>query len=203
MRKDLEKNIFNYLQKNLSPKRFEHSYNVAKFAAKLAGVYGVDILKAQTAGLLHDCAKSKNGGQLVSFFKNRKKDFKYFNEMKKYSPQLLHSYAGAVIAKEKLGVTDKDILNAVRNHTLGRQNMSLLEKIIFVADATAFGRKTEELSKIQKLAVKKIEKAFLKVMTKKIQYVLDEEEWLCPQAIDTRNYYVSVVSNVSKKRKVS
>ncbi|MCL2390823.1 MAG: bis(5'-nucleosyl)-tetraphosphatase (symmetrical) YqeK, partial [Endomicrobia bacterium] len=172
MRKDLEKNIFEYLQKNLSPKRFEHSYNVARFAVELAGIYGVDILKAQTAGLLHDCAKSKTDKQLISFFENRKADFKYFNEMKKYSPKLLHSYAGAIIAKEKLGVTDKDILNAVRNHTLGRQNMSLLEKIIFVADGSVFDRKSKELSKIQKLAVKKIEKAFLKVMTKKIQYVL-------------------------------
>ncbi|MDR1695475.1 MAG: bis(5'-nucleosyl)-tetraphosphatase (symmetrical) YqeK [Endomicrobium sp.] len=190
MRKTSEENIFGYLQKHLSPKRFEHSYNVAKFAAELAKAHGADILKAQTAGLLHDCAKFKTDKQLISFCEKRKIMSKYFDGIKKYSPQLLHSYAGAAIAKEKLGITDKDILNAVRNHTLGRENMSLLEKIIFVSDAVSFDRKSAESSKIRKLAFTHFEKAFLKVIAKKIQYVLDGGKWLCPQAIDTRNYYV-------------
>ncbi|MCL2485458.1 MAG: bis(5'-nucleosyl)-tetraphosphatase (symmetrical) YqeK [Endomicrobia bacterium] len=191
MQKNTEEKIFNYLQKHLSPKRFEHSYNVAEFAVELAGIYGADGLKAQTAGLLHDCAKSKTDKQLISFLKNRKSSIKYFKDIKKYSPQLLHAYAGAVIAKEKLGITDVDILNAIRNHTLGRQNMSMLEKIIFVSDAVSFDRKSKELLKIRKLALKDFEKAFFKVMARKIQYVLEENEWLCPQALDTWNYYVT------------
>lgn len=187
--KSLENRIFDYLSANLSPKRFEHSYQVAKLASELAGISGSDILKAQTAGLLHDCAKSKNDKQLIDFFKGREVKIPYFTEIKQYSPQLLHSYAGAIIASEKFQITDRSILNAISSHTLGRENMGLTEKIIFVSDAVSYDRQHAFAVKIRKLAFKDLDKAFISVLSEKIKYVIDKGDWLCPQTLAAWNYY--------------
>jgi predicted HD superfamily hydrolase involved in NAD metabolism len=187
--KNLEEKIFDYLTKNLSPKRFEHSYQVAKLAVFIARIYGVDILKAQTAGLLHDCAKGMFGQTLISFCKRNCVKIKNLKEIIRYAPDVLHSFAGAAVAKQKLKIEDKDILNAINNHTLGRKNMSMLEKIIFISDAVSYDRKGAQCAKIRKLAATDFDAAFKAVMQNKIEYVLSKGQWLCPQALETWNYY--------------
>lgn len=189
--KSMEKEIFDYLSRKLSPKRFEHSYNVSVLASELAEIHGENILKAQTAGLLHDCAKSMTDKQMISFLKNKNVKIPYFKEMSEKSPQLLHSFAAAEIAKEKFGIKDADLLNAIKSHTLGREDMSLLEKIIFVADSASVDRKCKHSAGIRKLARKDIEKAFIKALSKKITYIIGEKEPIFPQTIITWNYYVS------------
>lgn len=187
--KNTEKQIFDYLYKNLSPKRFEHSFNVSVTAVELAKRFKANTYKAQIAALLHDLAKSKTDKELITFYKTRKKNFKYFNEIKNNSPKLLHSYASATIAKEVLNIKDKEILNSIENHTLGRNNMDDLEKIIFVADVISKDRKYKGISKIRKLAKEDLNKAFIAAMMIKIEHVLEKQKWLCPKTIETWNYY--------------
>jgi len=187
--KNTEEKIFEYISANLSPKRFEHSYHVARFAYELAAIHGANALNAQTAGLLHDCAKSMSDSQLINFFKNRENKVRYSDDIKKHAPHLLHCYAGAVIAKEKLGVKNSDILNAIINHTLGRENMSPLEKIIFIADSASYDRKCAGCAKMRTLAKKDLDAGFLAVLANKIKYVIDSRGWICRQTIDTWNYY--------------
>jgi len=122
--------------------------------------HGTDVLKAQTAGLLH-------GG----------KTFECFGSIIKFPSCLLHSFAGRIIAEEEFKMKDRDILNAIRNHTLGRKNMSVLEKIIFVADSVSPGRKCRH-------AEKNLDKAFLEVFVEKIKYVVVSSAHLCPQTAD-------------------
>jgi predicted HD superfamily hydrolase involved in NAD metabolism len=185
----MEKQIFDYLSQQLSPKRFYHSYNVAMLAAELAASNHVNILKAQTAGLLHDCAKSMKDKDLIKFFKKHK-SFKYFKEISKFSPHLLHSFAGEIISKEKMGIKDKDILNAIKYHTLGREGMGVLEKIIFIADAASIDRKWRYAKKIKALAKKDLDRAFFATLTEKIEYIIKSGSWLCQQTIDTWNWCV-------------
>ena len=187
--KNFEEKVFDYLASHLSPKRFEHSYQTAKFSVELASVYGVDVLKAQTAGLLHDCAKGMAEKTLISFCRKNCKDIEDFKNIAKYAPKILHSFAGAVIAEKEFGIKDAGILNAVKNHTLGRPDMSMLEKIIFVADAVSYDRKFNSASKIRKLAKTDFDAAFKAVMYDKIEYVLRKGAWLCPKALETWNYY--------------
>ncbi|MDR3274422.1 MAG: bis(5'-nucleosyl)-tetraphosphatase (symmetrical) YqeK [Endomicrobium sp.] len=127
MNRNIEK-IFGYLSIHLSPKIFKHSYNVAVLAGELALRYSIDILKARSDGILHDCAKGMTDKELINFFKRRHKGFKYYQAIIRFSPHLLHSFAGEIIAKENLKIKDCDILNAIKNHTQGRENMSVLEK---------------------------------------------------------------------------
>ena len=134
MKKVSKIDLIKTLEQELNYKRFVHTLSVAGTAASLAMCYGADLEKAEMAGLLHDCAKcidvrkmqrlcEKAGLEVSSYERN--------------SSSLLHSKAGSVLAAEKYGCTDPDILNAIRYHTTGRPGMSLLEKVIFVADFTS------------------------------------------------------------------
>ncbi|MDR0977832.1 MAG: bis(5'-nucleosyl)-tetraphosphatase (symmetrical) YqeK [Endomicrobium sp.] len=191
MSTDIDKDIISCLSVSLSPKRLEHSCNVADTAVSLAEKNGVDPLKARLAGLLHDCAKSMTDTELVNFFKNRKKDFKYFEDISINSPHLLHSYAGEIIAKEYFKITDKSILNAVKNHTLGCENMSILERLIFTSDCISSDRKWERAGFLRELAKNDFNKVFFEVLAYKIAYVVRSGSWLCPKTLDTWNWYVS------------
>jgi predicted HD superfamily hydrolase involved in NAD metabolism len=190
MDNSIEKQMFAYLSKHLSPKRFEHSYNVARVAVELASKNNTNLLKAQIAGLLHDCAKAMTDEKLISFFK-RRKTFKCFKDIVRFSPHLLHSFAGEIIARQEFKIKDKDILNTIKNHTLGRENMSVLEKIIFVSDSISCDRKWKGVERIRNLAKNDLDKAFFEVLKEKIEYIIGSDSWLCPQTVDTWNWYVS------------
>lgn len=131
---DMTNNINDYyeLAKNtLSERRYIHSRNVAAAAVRLAKKYGEDIVKAEMAGILHDITKElkyENQLQIVE------SGGIILDDVCKKSPQLLHAITGMVYCRDTLGITDTDILNAIKHHTTARANMSLLEKIIFIAD---------------------------------------------------------------------
>jgi predicted HD superfamily hydrolase involved in NAD metabolism len=189
MNKSLEKQIFDYLCDHLSPSRFEHSYNVAMLARELALKNNENILNAQIAGFLHDCAKNVNGKKLISLL-TKQKDVKFFLNLYKFSPNLLHSFAGEIVAKKEFKIQNQDILNSIKNHTLGRPNMGKLEKIVFIADFYSKDRKFKEAESVCCLAKENLDKAFMKVLQKKINYIISNYDWLCIRAIETWNFYV-------------
>ena len=119
------------MEKLQDAKRFEHTLGVEYTAAALAMRYGEDIRNARTAGLLHDCAKCLSDKKRLSICRKNKIPM---TELEKKNPFLLHGKVGAYLAKQKYGIKNQDVLNAIRNHTTGRQGMSLLEKIVFIAD---------------------------------------------------------------------
>ena len=123
----IEKRIRN----ELDNERFRHTMAVSYTAASLAMAYEADIEKARLAGLLHDCAKC------IPNEKKLKLAERYglpVSEAERQSPQLLHAKLGAYIARNEYGVEDGDVLGAIRWHTTGKPDMTLLEKIIFMAD---------------------------------------------------------------------
>jgi len=185
--KNLEEKIFDYIGKHLSPKRFEHSYEVARLAAELAAIHGQNVLKAQTAGLLHDCAKYKSDKELLKLLKGSKTP--YFKEIAQHAPQLLHGYAAAVIVRKKFNIKDDSVLNAMANHTFARPNMSELEKILFVSDFAAYDRKHKSAASLRRLARKDLDKAFIEVLKSKIKWVMENSQWLCPITTDVWNFY--------------
>ncbi|MDR2395597.1 MAG: bis(5'-nucleosyl)-tetraphosphatase (symmetrical) YqeK [Endomicrobium sp.] len=191
MSKNLEKQIFDYLCRHLSPARFEHSYNVAMLAIELALKHNAKVMSAQIAGLLHDCAKNVDVKKFISLLK-KQKNARFFLNIYKFSPHLLHSFAGEIIAQKEFNIKDKDILNAIKNHTLGRTNMTKLEKIIFIADYCSKdrGSKYKDAKTIRSLAKENLDKAFIKVLKEKIRHLIYNDNWICPKAIDTWNFYV-------------
>lgn len=174
------------MEKTQDGKRFEHTLGVEYTAAALAMRYDCDIWAARTAGLLHDCAKCLTDEKRLSIC--RKHDIA-MTSVEKKNPFLLHAKVGAYLAKKKYGVKDQDILNAIRNHTTGRRNMSTLEKIIFIADYIEPGRThAPNLAEIRKLAFVNLDEAFLRILEDTLDYLktsggdidpMTEETWNC------------------------
>ena len=119
------------LKENLNAKRYIHSIGVSNTAACLAMRYGYDHKKAYLAGLLHDCAKGLKDVQLLETVRQAGI---VLSDVEEANPDLLHSKAGSIVAREKYGIDDEEIQGAIYHHTTGRPGMTLLEKIIFVAD---------------------------------------------------------------------
>lgn len=183
------KKIRKAMESSQDPKRFEHTLGVAYTAAALAMRYGCDIKKAQAAGLLHDCAKCLSDEKRLSICKKNKIPV---TEVERKNPFLLHAKVGAYLAKEKYGIKDPDILNAVSSHTTGRQGMSLLEKIIFVADYIEPGRKSApNLADIRKLAFIDLDETFLRILADTLSYLRDTGGDIDPATEATWNYYRS------------
>ena len=144
------------LKTMLTPERFAHSLGVRDMAVHLAKLYGADEKKAEIAGLLHDNAKNMDN------IYERCLDLEVeLDEFEMRNPALVHAKLGAETAKCEFGISDIEIISAIRWHTIGRENMSLLEKIIFVADLTEPGRNFPDVIEIRKIAEKDIDKALL------------------------------------------
>ncbi|MCR5331426.1 MAG: nicotinate-nucleotide adenylyltransferase [Lachnospiraceae bacterium] len=155
----------------LSPHRFTHVKNVAKTAVKLARTYNADMDKAYIAGLLHDCAKYLDDEQMLQVAEEYNIELE---EVEKASLQLVHAKIGAVFAREVYGIEDEDILNAIRYHTTGRPNMSLLEKIIYIADYIEPGRK-RDISDPQAARMLELARSFASVdLDQTLKYILKE-----------------------------
>lgn len=125
------KDYYELAEQRLGERRYTHSVNVAAAAVRLAKKYGEDPLKAETAGILHDITKevkTENQLQIVE------SGGIILDDICKKSPQLLHAITGMIYCRDTLGINDADILNSIRYHTTARASMSLLEKIIFIAD---------------------------------------------------------------------
>lgn len=170
-----------------SSKRFEHTKGVEYISAALAMRYGVSLEEALTAGLLHDCAKCLTDDKLLSICE---KHGLMITDVEKKNPFLLHAKAGACLAEHKYGIKNGDILNAIRNHTTGRQGMSLLEKIVFVADYIEPGRKeAANLTEIRKLAFEDLDGALLKILEDTLKYLEESDGEKDPGTRETWEYY--------------
>lgn len=165
---DLRK-IRKSMEKKLDHKRYEHTLGVAYTAAALAMRYEADVNNALLAGLLHDCAKCMSNEQRLAICE---KHNLAVSEVEKRNPYLLHAKVGSFLAMKKYGVTDKDVINAILNHTTGRPGMSKLEKIIWLADYIEPGRKqAPNLAKIRKVAFEDLDQAILLALEDTIRYL--------------------------------
>jgi predicted HD superfamily hydrolase involved in NAD metabolism len=175
------------LEQELNYKRFVHTLAVAGTAASLAMCYGADIEKAEIAGLLHDCAKCLDVRKMQRLCEKAGLEISPYERS---SGSLLHSKAGSVLAAEKYGVTDPDLLNAIRYNTTGRPGMSLLEKIIFVADYIEPGRfSAKNLPLVRKMAFADIDEALLKILYDTLVYLNSTGNTVDPMTQKTYDYY--------------
>ena len=175
------------MKKIQNGKRFEHTLGVEYTAAALAMRYQADILKARVAGLLHDCAKCLGDEKTLNICA------KYqipITESEQRNPFLLHAKVGAFLTQHKYGVTDEDICNAIYNHTTGREHMSLLEKIIFVADYIEPGRKqAPNLAEIRELAFVDLDKALCRILEDTLSYLQTSGGEIDPRTESTLKFY--------------
>lgn len=182
-----------YVKNKVGNKRFIHSLGVSYTAGSLAMCYGCDYIKAQIAGILHDCAKGYKHDELVSLCRKSKIQI---TDTELASPELLHSKYGAYLIEHELKINDKEIVNAVLYHTTGRVNMTLLEKIIFVSDYIEPCRGNLPLIDIiRPLAYKDIDKAVALICKGSIEYLQKKGSSIDNTTIETYNFYNEKLEN--------
>lgn len=146
------------IKSRMSDYRYTHSVNVSNEAIRLAKKYGADDKKAAVAGILHDITKETPKEEQLQIMTD---GGIILDNVQKMSSKLWHGISGSVYIRDVLKITDEDILNAVKYHTTGRAKMSLLEKIIFIADFTSAERSYSGVKTMRKKADKSLEKAML------------------------------------------
>lgn len=181
------KKIRKKMEKTLDPKRFEHTLGVAYTAAALAMCYEVDINKAQTTGLLHDCAKCMSNEKKLLICE---KHHIPVNDVEKKNPFLLHAKVGSYLAMKQFCIHDQDIINAILNHTTGRPGMSQLEKIIYIADYIEPGRKqAPNLTQVRRMAFQDLDKALLQILGDTLKYLNSIDSPIDPMTQKTYEFY--------------
>ncbi len=178
--------IISYLKENIDEKRLAHSLGTAKEAVKLANKYRADAKKAHIAGLLHDVAKGKSQCGFKKYADQYGIDI---DDIEAKNTELIHGKLGAAMVKEQLNIDDEDILCAIRWHTTGRAGMSLLEKIIYIADLIEPGRHFEGIEGIRVVAYQDIDKAMLLALEQVMCFVRSKGFALHPNSLEAYNYF--------------
>lgn len=176
--------IMEYLKSSISLKRYNHSVNVSATAVKLAEFYGCDSEKAGITGMVHDCARELDWPLLMDCL--AKEDI-FVDDLTLGIKELLHGPAAVHICRRVFGIEDEEILSAVRYHTTGRENMSLLEKIIYLSDFIEPSRSYEGVEEMRGLAFKNLDRALLLAFNLSIEYIISKNGLLHVNTILSRN----------------
>ena len=172
----------------LKPSRYEHSIGVMETAAQMAKHFGYDVKKAQVAGLLHDCAKNLDSERALQ---QCKKYGLQVDEIMANAPGLLHQLLGPSVAMHEFCLDDEEVLNAIGCHTTGRAEMTVLDKILYLADFIEPNRSAfDGLEKLRKLCKKDLDAAMEYALELSIKFVLSKGDLLHPDTVAARNAFL-------------
>ena len=186
--------IFSWLKNNLNEERYIHTLGTAECAKELANKFNLNSEKAYLAGLLHDCAKCFSNENLLDIIHQHLN----VEECEMLNYKTLHAPVSAYIAEKEFEVNDKEILSAIRWHTLGKLDMTDFEKIVFLADKIEPNTRDKEYSdKIKTLLDEPngINKALLKCYKETIKSLVKRDLKICLLTIDIYNKLQDLVQN--------
>ncbi len=183
------------LEASLPPKRYKHSVRVYETALQLAQTYGLPQEKIAVCALLHDC-----GREVASKDSAAKADELgiTIDEIERNQPILLHAKLGVHYAQTKYGVKDKEILTGILQHTTGAAHMTVLAKVVFLADMIEPGRDFPGVEKLRELSYKNLDKAMLLAYSNTIRYLLDSALLVHPHCLDGYNELI-LLQNLKNK----
>ncbi|SDC80718.1 putative HD superfamily hydrolase of NAD metabolism [Melghirimyces thermohalophilus] len=194
-RDELAKAVRQELPKN----RWEHTLRVVDTALELADRYGADAEKADRAALLHDFCKYWSRERMEAIIRRGGPP----QDLLQHNLQLWHAFVGAEVVQEQFGITDSEILDAIRYHTSGRPHMSLLDKVIFLADYIEPGRRFPGISEVRELAREDLDKAVLKSLENTLIFLIQRGHKVYPLTMAARNDMVDRVRRPSSKEESS
>lgn len=173
----MQENLTSVLKKN----RYKHTMGVVRTAAKLCALHGGDPERARLAALLHDCAKRDREG-IVALAR----ELGYSpDEYEQASPDLMHAPLGAILAEEEYGISDAEILSAIRFHTTGHAGMTKLEKIVALADMTEPSRDFPGVEEIRTLSRQDLDAAMRERLSRSMAHVEECGQVLHPRSMET------------------
>ncbi|UQZ35597.1 HD domain-containing protein [Paenibacillus sp. PK3_47] len=164
-------------------KRWQHTLGVMQSSVKLAGRYGADPDRAETAAILHDVAKYWPVERMKEIIERNGLS----QELLNYDKQLWHAEVGAFVAAQEYGITDEEVLGAIRYHTSGREGMTLLEKIVCLADYIEPGRDFPGVDEIRRLSEVSLEEGLIAGLDSTISLLLQKRRIVFPLTVLARN----------------
>ena len=180
------------VKKFLDEKRYEHVKRVTKCAVEMAKIYGVPVEKVEASAWLHDVAKFFDLSVMIDLTKGK---YPEVADKMSQSTAVLHGFAGAEFVRQNydlFGVDDEEILDGIKYHTIGYENMSTLAKIIYLADAIEEKRSWEGVEKARELAKTDLDEAIKFEIEEKLKYLLAKDSIIHPNVIKFRN---SIIAN--------
>ena len=172
------------LKTRLTPKRYEHSLCVADEAVRLAKKYGADEEKCYLAGLLHDITKNAPQEEHLQLFS----DFGIIlSSIESQAEKLWHAMSGSLYVRHKLGIDDAELVTAIRYHTTARANMTLTDKIIYLADFTSADRDYDDVDVMRRLVDESIESAMRYALAYSIVDLIRKGKPIHPDTVEAYN----------------
>lgn len=175
------------VQMQMSEKRFKHVLGVEETAVALAKKYGASKEKASIAALTHDYAKERPDDEFQLVIRRDGFDLELLN----WNNAIWHGIVGADFVQRELGIDDEEILNAIRLHTTGGAVMSLLDKIIYVADYIEPGRDFPGVKEARELALVDLDEAVAYETKHTLAHLIETEKPIYPKTIETYNRWVA------------
>jgi len=176
-----------YLKENLMEKRYIHILGVADTAKKLAKLNGVPVGKAEIAALAHDVAKNLSKVRMKEIIDENKI---VLSDVEENNSNLWHSIIAPIEAKDKFGIEDGEILDAIRWHTTGKEDMSILTKIIYISDMIEPSRNFDGVDDIRKVTLKDLDKGVYCGLSRSIEFLLIKNLLIYENTMRARNYFL-------------
>ena len=190
---EYKEKVKRYLDKD----RYDHTIGVMHTAGCLAMRYGANLEQALTAGLLHDCAKCVPADEKIKLCE---KNHIEISDAEYKNPGLLHAKLGAFFARKKYEIENEEILRSIESHTTGRPNMSLLDKIIYIADYIDPGRDVApNLPEVRAFAFVDIDACLYRILEDTLAYLAEKGATLDPATEETFLYYKNLKNSDSEK----
>ncbi|PEQ96696.1 phosphohydrolase [Bacillus sp. AFS006103] len=167
----------------LTDHRYKHTLGVMETAIALAKQYGGDEQKAELAAIFHDYAKFRSKDEMKEIIIEQG----FPQNLLEYNSELWHAPAGAYLAEKEAGIIDPEVLEAIRFHTSGRPGMTLLDKIIYLADYIEPGRHFPGVEEVRNVAKENLDKALIMAVKNTIIFLLKKNQTVYPETFYTYN----------------
>lgn len=171
------------VKNQLTDHRYHHTIGVMETALVLAEKYGANVKKAELAAIFHDYAKFRPIEEMQQIIIDEGMP----KELLLYNSELWHAPVGAFLVQNEVGIDDVDILDAIRYHTSGRTNMTILEKIIYLADYIEPGRHFPGVDEVRDIAKESLDKALIKSIQNTVFFLMKKEQPVFPATFNTYN----------------
>ena len=171
------------VKEQLTEHRYQHTLGVMETAISLAKQYGANEKKAELAAIFHDYAKFRPKDEMKEIIISQG----FPKNLLSFNAELWHAPVGTYLVEKEVGITDRDVLDAIRYHTSGRPGMSLLEKIIYLADYIEPGRHFPGVEEVREIAKENLEVALIKAVQNTIFFLMKKKQTVYPDSFYTYN----------------
>lgn len=176
----------------ITEKRYVHTLGVAETAVQLAKRFGADVKKAELAAIFHDYAKFRPKEEMKQIIMDQNMP----SDLLDFHSELWHAPVGAYLVEHEAGIKDREILDAITYHTTGRIGMTLLEKIVYLADYIEPGRSFPGVDEVREMAQKSLDIALIKAVRNSIVFLMNKKQAIYP---DTFYTYNDLILNLKEK----